>query len=103
MVILAPGQAPVQIDKDRYLQAVAALEASGQLAAAERFYQTALLRWPGDPLLMKRGCRRAALAEIDTALTTVGEDHPFKATLEETRREILEEEFGPVSSGCPAQ
>ncbi len=145
IVILAPAQAPVQIDKDRYLQAVAALEATGQLAAAERFYKAALLYWPDDPLtlfglaniavaqehwsvaearyrdllvvkldhvaarnnlaylLMKRGCRHAALAEIDTTMSTLGEDHPLRATLEETRREILGEEFGPVSSGCPAQ
>jgi tetratricopeptide (TPR) repeat protein len=145
LVVLAPGQEPVQIDKERYLHAVAALEASGQIAAAERFYQAALVSWPSDPLalfglaniavaekrwaaaevryrellsiapdhvaarnnlaylLMKRGCRRAALAGIDAAMTASGLDHPLRSTLEETRRDILSEAFGPVSSGCPVQ
>jgi tetratricopeptide (TPR) repeat protein len=143
MVVLAPGQEPVRIDKDRYLHAVAALEASGQPTAAEQFYQAALVHWPGDPLalfglanialaqkrwaaaevryrellsiepdhvaarnnlaylLMKRGCRSAALAEIQTAMTASGVDDPLKGILEETYRDILSEAFGPVSSGCP--
>jgi tetratricopeptide (TPR) repeat protein len=145
VVVLAPGQEPVQIDKDRYLHAVAALEAGGQLAAAERFYQAALAHWPSDPLalfglaniavaqkrwagaevhyrellsiepdhvaarnnlaylLMQRGCRGAALAEIKTAMTASGADHPLKGTLEETYRDIRSEAFGPESSGCPLQ
>jgi len=145
VVVLAPGHEPAQIDKDRYLQAMVALESSGQLASAEWFYQAALLHWPGNPLalfglaniavmqehwpvaeahyrellviepdhvaarnnlaylLLKRGCRRAALAEIDTAMTVSGNGHPLRATLEETRREILADVPGPKTTGCPVQ
>jgi tetratricopeptide (TPR) repeat protein len=50
IVVLAPGQLPEDIDTDRYLQAVIALEKVGQFAVAEQNYAGVLKREPGNTL-----------------------------------------------------
>jgi len=48
MVVLEPGELPVNADRSRYLSAVAALEGAGQTAAAQLAWSAALEEWPGD-------------------------------------------------------
>lgn len=48
-VVLAPGQMPENVDRERYFAAIAALEQAAQADAASRAWQAALARWPGDP------------------------------------------------------
>jgi tetratricopeptide (TPR) repeat protein len=48
-VVLKPGQLPIDADPARYFASVAALEATGQLAAAEAGYLAMAGRWPLDP------------------------------------------------------
>lgn len=48
MVVLEPGELPANVDRARYLSAVAALEGAGQAAAAEKAWRAALAEWPGD-------------------------------------------------------
>lgn len=48
LVLLRPDELPVVVDRDRYVEAVAALEATGRTAAAAVAWRTALTRWPGD-------------------------------------------------------
>lgn len=47
-VVLNPGELPVRVDADRYLQAVTVFESTGQYAIALAAYQAALTRWPTD-------------------------------------------------------
>jgi tetratricopeptide (TPR) repeat protein len=49
LVVLGPGELPAAPDRSRYLEAVAALEAAGQFAAAGSAYRAALGAWPDDP------------------------------------------------------
>jgi tetratricopeptide (TPR) repeat protein len=46
LVVLEPGQLPVNPDLDRYLRAAASLEATGRLDAAEQAYSRAREHWP---------------------------------------------------------
>jgi hypothetical protein len=48
-VVLKPGELPVDADPARYFESIAALEANGQLAAAEASYLAMAARWPLDP------------------------------------------------------
>jgi hypothetical protein len=48
MVVLEPGALPSNVDRSRYLGAVAALEGAGQTAAAQLAWSAALEVWPGD-------------------------------------------------------
>ena len=48
-VVLKPGELPVDADRGRYFRSIAALEATGQLAAAEAGYLAMAARWPEDP------------------------------------------------------
>jgi hypothetical protein len=48
-VVLAPGELPVRPDRERYLKAVAAVEAVGGYEDALRGYRAALRRWPNEP------------------------------------------------------
>ncbi len=50
LVLLSPGELPAQPDPDRYLRAVAALEATGKPASTGQAYQAALERWPEHPI-----------------------------------------------------
>lgn len=48
LTVLNPGEFPENVDRKRYLTAVAGLEEVGKPAEAARFYRAALSRWPGD-------------------------------------------------------
>jgi hypothetical protein len=75
-----------------------ALDADGQLAAAEHEYRNLLQRNPDDlaalnnlaDVLRRSGCRTQALATIDHALAVATATHPLRPTLEHTRDEVLE-------------
>ncbi|HSH29187.1 MAG TPA: PA2778 family cysteine peptidase [Thiohalobacter sp.] len=47
LVVLPPERLPADPDPQRYLQAVAALEATDRIDSARRAYATATRRWPG--------------------------------------------------------
>lgn len=49
LVVLAPGELPAANDPQPYLEAVAGLESTGRLRAAEMAYAAATKRWPDDP------------------------------------------------------
>ncbi|MEA3274038.1 MAG: PA2778 family cysteine peptidase [Pseudomonadota bacterium] len=68
LVVLHPGEFPAEVDPDRYLGAVAAMEATGQLAAAATAYGAALERWPGDPVaLLGFGNSQYGLGRLEQA------------------------------------
>lgn len=46
LVVLPATELPASADRDRYLAAIAGLEATGRLVIAEQGYRTALDRWP---------------------------------------------------------
>ena len=48
MVALVPGRLPVNPDRERYLNAVAAFESSGHVLPAAEAYRTAISAWPED-------------------------------------------------------
>jgi tetratricopeptide (TPR) repeat protein len=48
MVVLEPGELPSNVDRSRYLSAVAALEGAGQIEAARLAWSAAIEVWPGD-------------------------------------------------------
>ncbi len=83
-----------------------ALDADGQLAAAEREYRALLERNPDDlaPLnnladvLRRSGCRTQALATIDRALAVAPATHRLRPTLERTRSEVLEMPAGDATT-----
>jgi len=52
MVALRPGELPARADRQRYLDALAILEASGELTAARAGWEAALGGWPGDPIAL---------------------------------------------------
>jgi tetratricopeptide (TPR) repeat protein len=74
-----------------------ALQALGQLEAAERAYRLILARYPRDSAtrnnlavaLAAQGCYPQALATIDVALLEEAKHSPLRKTLLETRTEIL--------------
>jgi Flp pilus assembly protein TadD len=74
-----------------------ALDAEGQLAAAQREYRELLALNPNDlaplnnlaDLLRRSGCRTQALATIDRALAAAATTHPLRPALELTRSEIV--------------
>jgi tetratricopeptide (TPR) repeat protein len=74
-----------------------ALDAEGQVAAAQREYRELLARNPDDlaalnnlaDLLRRSGCRTRALATIDRALAVAGTDEPLRPVLAETLSEIV--------------
>lgn len=49
-VVVRPGELPAVVDEGRYLEAAAALESAGRTRAARRAYQTAVRRWPANPV-----------------------------------------------------
>lgn len=49
LAVLAPGELPASGAPERYLEAVAALEATGDSRAAEQSYAAAVGRWPDQP------------------------------------------------------
>lgn len=68
-VALRPEQLPVSPDRPRYLAAIASVENAGELAAAATAWQTALSRWPGDPVALF-GAANTAMKTGDYELAT---------------------------------
>ncbi|MBM9603655.1 PA2778 family cysteine peptidase [Desulfopila inferna] len=52
LVILRPGELPAKVDRDRYLQALAAFEKTASAVEALPAYRAALHRWPDDGMLL---------------------------------------------------
>jgi hypothetical protein len=52
LVTLRPGELPAAVQRERYLDAVAAMESTGEMAAARAGWQAALARWPGDRIAL---------------------------------------------------
>jgi len=52
MVVLRPDEMPALIDQSRYFAAIAALEQAQQLDTAALAWQTALARWPDNPVAL---------------------------------------------------
>lgn len=99
LVLLEPGGVPEQVDAGRYLEAAAALEATGRLDAAAAAYHQGASRWPGSPLphlglaniAHARGDLAAALAGYDAALLR----DPRHVVARNNRAETL------AAMGCP--
>lgn len=69
ITVLPPEAIPAHALPDSYLAAVAGLEAAGQLAAAASAYDTAIARWPDEPLFwLGRGNAAYAEGELDAAV-----------------------------------
>ena len=49
MTTLRPGDIPAHVDRARYMEAAAGLEAAGQRRAAAEAYDAAIARWPDEP------------------------------------------------------
>lgn len=62
LVMLGPGELPATDDPAGYLRALAAVEATGDLALAQTGYRAALDRWP-DSRLARLGLGNIALSE----------------------------------------
>ena len=80
MVAMPPGRIPATADRARYLEAIVALERTGQAGPAAIAYESFLERWPGD-LGASVGLANAYhaagdLARTETALRRALEKHP---------------------------
>ena len=72
--------------------------AAGELQEAAAAYRRVLDLSPGDAVALnnlaqvylEQGCRDAALATIDAAMTSVGETHPVRPQLLATKNEVLD-------------
>lgn len=68
VVILHPGEMPVDPDPERYHRAVIGMEAARRYAAASRAWRSALDVWPDDPVaLFGLGNARYAEGDLDGA------------------------------------
>lgn len=71
IVVLRPEELPATADRDRYFRAIAALEQSGQPAAAALAWRTALDLWPNDAVaLFGLGNVQFAAQEYEAAEAT---------------------------------
>jgi tetratricopeptide (TPR) repeat protein len=52
MVVLAPDKVPANVDRDRYFEAIAALEQTGRLDEAALAWRTAGQMWPGNTVTL---------------------------------------------------
>ena len=84
-VVLRPDELPADLDRKRYLRAVADLENAGRYADAATAWQTALRAWPQDPVA-SFGLANVRLAAGDNAAA------------ERNFRAILEREPGSVAA-----
>lgn len=62
LIALRPGELPARPNTDRFLQAIAALESTGHLLEARSGWQSALERWPDEPVAI------FGLANVELAL-----------------------------------
>ncbi|HEU0226038.1 MAG TPA: PA2778 family cysteine peptidase [Steroidobacteraceae bacterium] len=68
IAVLPPEAIPAHATPDRYLEAVAGLEAAGERRAAAAAYDTAIARWPEEPLFwLGRGNVAFADGELEAA------------------------------------
>lgn len=77
LVVLVPGELPADPDFERYMQAAAGLEATGQIEAAARAYAAATREWPA-AALPQLGLANLAYARDDLA----GAEQGFRAAIE---------------------
>jgi len=91
LVVLRPGELPAQPDPERYLEAVAALEAVGRYEAALAAYRAALTRWPNDA---------RALLGVGNALYGLGD---LQGAAHAYRRLVAEAPNNPVGYNNLAQ
>lgn len=101
VVALKPAQLPASMDAERYLAAVAGLEATGQLAVADKAYRAALTRWPTAALAwLGRGTvayRQGRLAVAERAYRRANALAPRDAAVLNNLAQVQAER------GCPAQ
>lgn len=68
MTVLPPEAIPAHATADRYLESVIGLEAAGQREAAASAYDTAIARWPEEPLFwLGRGNVAHAVGDLEAA------------------------------------
>jgi tetratricopeptide (TPR) repeat protein len=68
ITVLPPEAIPSHATADRYLESVIGLEAAGQREAAASAYDTAIARWPGEPLFwLGRGNVAYAGGDLEAA------------------------------------
>ena len=131
LVVLHPGEFPVNPNRARYLNSLAAMERTASPGVLLASYRAALNRWPEDfvarfgeasalhalgrldqaesryrqllacspqhpavlnnlaEVLLRKGCRKEALRMIGEAGQGVSDTHPLRATIEQTRAEIM--------------
>lgn len=99
LVVLQPGELPAQLERSRYLDAVAALEAVGEHGAAEAAYRAALGPWPDDPaVLLGIGNSRYGLGDLDGAQSTLRaliRKHPGSIPAYNNLAQVLAEQGQP--------
>ncbi|MGE0650719.1 MAG: PA2778 family cysteine peptidase [Alphaproteobacteria bacterium] len=80
LLVLAPGQLPVEPELDRYLQAVTGLEHAKKFEAAQAAYIAGSRNWPDNlPLAMGIGNTHYELGNLHEAAVLfewIGRDHP---------------------------
>jgi len=84
-VVLKPDELPTSVDRERYLEAVAALEKAGRKVEAALAWSKALKTWPGDTV---------ALFGLGNARLAVGEN----AVAEGHYRALLQQDPGSVAA-----
>lgn len=84
LVMLRPSELPADPDHDRYVQAVAGLEATGHIDAAARAYRAALGYWP-QSRLARLGLGNAYYSSGDL----VGAAEQFKAIVEDSPSAVV--------------
>ncbi len=52
MVVLRPGELPIDAEPERFVDAVSTLERSGETAIVSKSLQAAFRRWPNHPLVL---------------------------------------------------
>lgn len=95
LVVLKPSELPAEPDHDRYLQAVAGLEATGHTKLALAGYETALNRWP-DSTIARLGLGNAHYRQgdlqraVDTFQALVV-DHPSEVIARNNLAHVMHE------------
>jgi tetratricopeptide (TPR) repeat protein len=96
MVLLAPGEWPGLVDRERLLESLAAFEDTGDARAAEEAWRAAVDRWPDEPLARlgaanmayRRGDLEEARHGYERVLELAPESLPARLNLATTLEEI---------------
>jgi tetratricopeptide repeat protein len=98
MTTIAPGVIPAQAEAAHYLEAVAGIEAAGNRQAAKLSYDSAIIRWPDEPMAwLGRGNiayaegDRAAAADVYARAATLA---PSNAAIRNNLAQVL------ADAGC---